>query len=374
MSTAIVAPAEPKRELTIRDRLRDPAMIAEIGKAMPKHCSPDRMARVAMTALTRTPKLAECTQASFFKCLLELSQWGLEPDGRRAHLIPFENRKLGVVECTLILDWKGLAELVYRSGIVTKLHADVVHEGDLFDYSMGEVVKHVPWFIRRDAEKPEKQGEVFAAYAQASLTGGLAKAEVLSQYAVEAIRKRSRAGQSGPWVTDWNEMAKKTAFRRLSKWLPLSADIRDAMDRDDDRFEPIQVVKQQPQALTDITAGLIAKQNGDYIRTNDESQEDTSESSDGRVAGVGGDAMSLAPSQSQDSTPAATTQASTVDRGAVEYDLAEAERASRPISEIDNTIAQWKQGASDEDAAWLDQIGEERKAKIRSKRGAGSKA
>ena len=82
MSTAVTeAKQVESKEMTIRDRLRSQAMISELGKAMPKHCSPERMARVALTALTRTPKLAECTQASFFKCLLDLSAWGLEPDG-----------------------------------------------------------------------------------------------------------------------------------------------------------------------------------------------------------------------------------------------------------------------------------------------------
>jgi len=56
---------------------------------------------------------------------------------------------------------------------------------------------------------------------------------------IDSVRSRSRAGQSGPWVTDYNEMAKKTVFRRLTKWIPLSAEIRDAYERDADSFEPI---------------------------------------------------------------------------------------------------------------------------------------
>jgi hypothetical protein len=54
----------------------------------------------------------------------------------------------------------------------------------------------------------------------------------MSRDEIEAVRKRSRAANAGPWVTDWNEMAKKTVFRRLSKWIPLSSEYRDALDAD----------------------------------------------------------------------------------------------------------------------------------------------
>jgi recombination protein RecT len=229
MSTALATAPRNGGELTIKQRLQSPELIAELGKAMPKHCRPERMARIAITALTRTPKLAECTQASFFECLLSLSQWGLEPDGRRAHLIPYGNK------CTLIVDYKGYVELAYRSGFVKNIHADVVREGDIFEYASGRILNHVPHFLRRDEDKPAQSGKVYAAYCVVELTGETVKSEVLSFDEVEAIRKRSRAGSNGPWVTDWSEMAKKTAFRRASKWIPLSADVRDALDRDDDR-------------------------------------------------------------------------------------------------------------------------------------------
>ena len=230
--TKVAAPTNAKP--TLRQHLEGPAFVEAVRKALPRHLTPDRFIRVAITAITKTPKLAQCDQASFFGALLTLSQFGLEPDGRRAHLIPFENRRRGVTECQLIIDWKGLAELAMRSGIVANLHADVVREGDLFDYSAGKLKTHVPWFIRRDAAKPEKAGDIFAVYAVAEFRDGSTKADVMSLDEVDAVRARSRAGQSGPWVSDYNEMAKKTVFRRLSKWLPLSSEFRDAIEVDDE--------------------------------------------------------------------------------------------------------------------------------------------
>lgn len=220
---------------TIKQWLNNDGFKNEIARALPKHCSVERMTRIAITAMTRTPMLADCEPASFMKALLDLSQWGLEPNGRDAHLIPFRNNKRGVVECQLILDYKGLVQLLYRSGQVLSVHADVVYEGDDFEYSMGEVSRHTPWWIRTDRNKPAQQGKLIAAYARVELKGHAVKCEVMSKEQVDAIRSRSKAANSGPWVSDYNEMAKKTVFRRTTKWLPVSAEIVQAFERDDDR-------------------------------------------------------------------------------------------------------------------------------------------
>jgi len=223
-----------KRQLTIREQLESPKFRDEIAKALPKHLTPDRFIRVAVSALARTPKLKECEPVSLFGAMLTLSQLGIEPDGRRAHLIPFENRRRGVVECQLIIDYKGLAEMAMRSGVVSYLHADVVCENDQFEENMGEIIVH-----KIDRRKP--RGEVYAAYAICKFKDGTAKAEVMSSDEIEAIRKRSKAGNAGPWITDWNEMAKKTVFRRLSKWLPLSPEFRDAVEADEEPASHIEV-------------------------------------------------------------------------------------------------------------------------------------
>ena len=216
-----------KRELTIRDRLESQDFRAAVAKALPKHLTPDRFVRVACTCIMRTPKLAQCDQTSFFNALLTLSQLGIEPDGRRAHLIPFENRKRNVTEVQLIVDYKGLVELVMRSGMVSNIHADIVCDADDFEFDRGELKKH-----RINFREP--RGKVYAAYCIVRFKDGSEKCDVMTSEEIESTRSRSRAGQAGPWVTDWAEMAKKTVFRRLSKWLPLSPEFRDAIEADED--------------------------------------------------------------------------------------------------------------------------------------------
>jgi len=152
--------------MAIKDHLNSDAFKQEVARVLPKHCTPERMVRTGLTALMKTPKLATCTPESFLNCMLQLSQWGLEPDGRHAHLIPYGD------QCTLILDYKGIVDLVLRSGSVRTIHADVVHEGDLFDYSLGEVRAHTPHFLRTDAAKPDKAGKIIAVYCHVVFNDG----------------------------------------------------------------------------------------------------------------------------------------------------------------------------------------------------------
>lgn len=251
MADTQVAKAAPetKAPLTIVQMLNSDTFKTQVGMALPKHLTPDRFARMCLTAVRRTPKLMKCTQDSVMNCMMTLSQVGLEPDGRLAHLIPFENRRDNCVECTLIIDYKGLVQLALRSGLVATIHADVVCEGDIFEYSLGEVTKHVPWFLRRDADKPDEPGDVYAIFAMVKNKDGTTKAEVMSALEVEAIRRRSKSGESGPWKTDTNEMRKKTAFKRLTKWIVLSPEFRDALDVDDQ--EVITLSQDEYRKLTD---------------------------------------------------------------------------------------------------------------------------
>jgi len=216
--------------ITIRDRLESQQFADQIAKVLPKHLSPERMTRVAITAMTKVPKLAKCDQSSFFNAMLTLSQLGLEPDGRNAHLIPFENRKKGIVECQVIVDYKGFVQLIMQTGLVSRIHADVVCEEDIFEYDRGILKTHKPNFR-------VNRGKVFAVYCIIEMKDGSEKVEVMSAIEVDAIRKRAKSGGDGPWVTDWNEMAKKTVFRRASKWVPISSEKeRIAYEADDTDF------------------------------------------------------------------------------------------------------------------------------------------
>lgn len=254
--------AVAKTQKDIQQLLESAQFKKAVASALPKHITPDRFVRIALTAMMRTPKLRECTQDSLFKCLLDLSMYGLEPDGRRAHLIPYKrNYKDGagkwqhVMEAQLIIDYKGLAELVRRSGDVSYIHADVVCEGDEFDYSFGSgaFLKHKPTLEGDRAPETVK-----CIYSFVKLKDGSEDFIVLSRGEVNKVRDRSKSKDEGPWVTDWSAMAMKTAFRRHSKWLPLSPEVRDAIEADDDAIDIKRTVETPDGDTAWLEVGSVA--------------------------------------------------------------------------------------------------------------------
>lgn len=197
-------------------------MKPEIARALPRHMSPDRMARIAVTVLRQTPALSRCNPESFLGALMTASQLGLEPGPLgHAYLVPFGK------DVTFIPGYRGLVELAYRSGQVSTVTAEVVHERDEFDYGLGDdpFLKHKPSL----ADDP---GKVIAVYALVKLKDGAKTFKVMSPSQIEKIRKRSRASGNGPWVTDWDAMAKKTALKQLAKWMPLSSEFNSAVIHD----------------------------------------------------------------------------------------------------------------------------------------------
>lgn len=224
------ATAVARRPESVKDWLNSEPFKAEVARALPSVCKPERFLRVALTAMTKTPKLAECTPHTVLRCFLDCAALGIEPDNRRAYLIPFKD------SCTLVIGYQGLLELARRSGEISRIHADVVCENDVFEISLGEVTTH-----KINLRAP--RGDAFAFFAIAVFKDGAQQAAVMTIDEVCAIRDRSNAvraakkfGKETPWDTDFVEMGKKTVLRRLCKMLPLTPEAHDAIERDDEDF------------------------------------------------------------------------------------------------------------------------------------------
>lgn len=195
---------------------------SRIAEVLPKHVSPTTLTRIAITEIRMNPKLLDCSLVSLAGAVMKSAQLGLQL-GLLGHcyLVPYGT------EATFILGYKGMINLARRSGEIKEIYAVCVYETDQFDieYGLNREIKHIPNF--------ENQGAFKGAYAVAHFTNGGYHFEYLPKIEIEKRRKRSKAANNGPWVTDFEEMAKKTVIRYMFDYLPVSVDILSAVHQDE---------------------------------------------------------------------------------------------------------------------------------------------
>lgn len=267
--TALANPAThrlshlPLKQVATLDQLFTNAEFrSRIAESLPRHMTPDRMLRTMVGAIQRAPLLAKADIRGLIGAFMTCSQVGLEPNTplQHVHLIPFKRTKWNPqtrrredagVEVQLIFGYPGLLDLSYRSPLVTSISANVAFEGDdfSFEYGTDAHLRHRPKgaSAMRGIRRPTH------AYMMAKLKDGFAF-EVMPYEDVLAIRDNSQAFRlalsmkeeaesqgrrppaawtEAPWVKHEIAMARKTAFRAGSKWLPRSVELASVIEIDE---------------------------------------------------------------------------------------------------------------------------------------------
>ena len=193
----------------------------------------ERFCRVAINAVQQTRDMEKVVRTpegrdSVYTACLQAATDNLMLDKKHAALVVY-NENVGtkkepkwVSVAKYMPMYQGLLELAYKGGVVKKVSCQIVRAKDLFAVAPSAVGSPVQHAFPEDAFA---RGDVRGVYAVAQLHDGTwTDAEVMSVDDVNKIRKRSKTGDSdySPWATDWEEMARKTAIRRLSKYLPKS--------------------------------------------------------------------------------------------------------------------------------------------------------
>lgn len=201
----------------------------QLQMALPSHISVEKFQRVAMTAITSDPDLLYADRRSLFGAITRAAQDGLLPDKREGALVIFTQKIKGKNgskdEYIKSVQWMpmiaGVLKMVRQSGEISSITANVVYESDDFLLRLGddESIEHTPPPFGSDRGKP------IGVYAIATLKDGFKIREVMDANEIEKVRAVSKTGKYGPWADWWEEMAKKTVIRRLSKRLPMSTDV-----------------------------------------------------------------------------------------------------------------------------------------------------
>lgn len=164
----------------------------------------------AKQALDRSETLQKCQKESLRNAIFNIALTGatLNPALHQAYLVPRKGK------ACLDLSYRGLVKIATESGGVIDVDATVVHDKDDFYYEQGlyPILKHIP-FIEGEP------GSLKFVYAIATLHNNVKKFIVLSKEEIEKVKATSEA-KTGPWVQWYEEMARKTAVKKLYKLLP----------------------------------------------------------------------------------------------------------------------------------------------------------
>ena len=195
-------------------------------KLLPAHIPAARFCRVAIYAAINTPKLLDCTKRSFIGALLECGTLGLEPGvAGQCWLIPYAKK------ATLVLGYRGLLQLQYRSGKVSVSYANVVYESDEFEYELYPPrLIHKP--VRGVAGAEPERGGLMAVYSVMKNALGHEHWNVMEGHEVLKIKAMAPNSdkKDSPWIRWEPAMWKKTGLKQHNKVMPISIEDR-SMER-----------------------------------------------------------------------------------------------------------------------------------------------
>ena len=201
-------PAQRKQD-TVRGLLK--SMEGEIKNALPSYLPVEKFIRTALTAINSNPKLASCSQESLLAAIMHSAQLGLEfntPLGE-AYLIPYGNK------VNFQLGYQGLLKLAYNTGQFKRITAREVRENEEFDFDYGTgEISHRPCLTG-------SSGNVIGYYAIYQTKDGGQDVFYFSKADAERYGKTfSQSYNSGPWKTNFDAMAKKSALIQVLKYAP----------------------------------------------------------------------------------------------------------------------------------------------------------
>ncbi|WP_405124306.1 recombinase RecT [Pseudomonas alloputida] len=237
------APAQRQRPALL-DMLDSDRVKQGIAAVVGKHMSPERMCRLMVNAVHKTPALLQCDPKTVLGAFMTSAALGLEPNTPQglAYLIPYKkrvkkgNQWVDSYDCQFQIGYKGLITLAGRAGI--QIQAGAIHKGDLFDYMVGS-----DSFLRYRINLDTERGGLIGAFAYSKTEVG-EMATVLPLSELHKIRSRSEtfnalernlqnAGNQGerdkaakklaetPWVMWEDDMAIKSAIKKHAKLLPM---------------------------------------------------------------------------------------------------------------------------------------------------------
>ena len=208
---------------------------------LPAHVPVEKFKRIVVMAVMQNPDLFYADRRSFFLNAQKCAADGLLPDGREAVLLPFNTKikkrlpdgttqEVYVDLVTYIPMIQGVRKRMRNTGQVTSAEAQLVFQNDKFFQKFGSD----PQIVHEPPPLGAPRGEPVGAYAIIRLKSGEVIQEVMDRNEIERVRSFSKAKDGPAWRNHWGEMARKTIMKRAAKSAPVSAELEELMQRDEE--------------------------------------------------------------------------------------------------------------------------------------------
>jgi recombination protein RecT len=242
MTDSAVATVDNRPPMVVlRDRFD--ARKDELRKMLPPDIPADTFIRAVMTSATLNPEIVACSWQSLWNACVRACRDGLIPDGQDAAIVPYKTN------AQYIPMTQGMLRRFRRSGQFKWITANLVREGEEFIHYIdenGEHFRHVPG--------GNFSAPIIKIYSLATTKDGGVFVAVLPIAEANKIRNMSRATrEDSPWKQWPEEMYKKTALRRLAKYLPQARDLLP-----DEELPEVDAPAAAPELPTGSTASAPA--------------------------------------------------------------------------------------------------------------------
>ncbi len=193
----------------------------QMALALPKHLTADRMTRLALTAFSTSQQLQRCSHQSIAASIMTAAQLGLEPGVNGAgFLIPYGQT------CTFVPGWKGLVDLVARSGRGT-VYTGVIFKDQQYTFTDGARRDLV---IHNETDLDEA-ADITHAFAIGWVQG--ASMPIIELWTVGKITKHrdkyNKVGKKHYSFRDWEMYCRKIPLLQVLKYMPCSVEVSNAI-------------------------------------------------------------------------------------------------------------------------------------------------
>jgi len=217
----------------------------DVQRILPSVMTAEKMFQLMVDLFARNPKLMQCTPQSIVGALFQCALLRLDPApllGLVA-LIPRDNKKKGVTECHMELQYKGLLALARRHPEIKNIYAVNVYDKDVF-----KVIQGLPGRRNIIHEESQEEGrdKITHSYAVVEYTNGAVDFLVMSAKEIIKVRdlySKSYWKEHSPWKSRPSKMFLKTVLKGLMSSIPLAGDFLPAIVADEQVLTPDNFLK-----------------------------------------------------------------------------------------------------------------------------------